>query len=132
MASRRVFAAPRMARMGNPVVHFEVGCRDKDRSAKFFSDCFGWEAGPYHDLAKSLTPGGDSIDGHVTALGHEPHNYVLFYIEVEDIAAALEKVTAEGGAAHIGPLEIPGDGRSFAWFKDPDGNMLGLITPKAD
>jgi len=118
--------------MGDPVVHFEIGCRDKERAAKFFEDCFGWSTSPYGDLGKLIdTAAGKGVGGHITALGHEPHNYVLVYIEVGDVAAALEKVAAAGGEALLGPLEIPGDGRVFAWFKDPDGNTLGLVTPGA-
>ena len=35
--------------MGRPVVHFEIGCRDKARTAEFFSKLFDWntqEMGP--------------------------------------------------------------------------------------
>ena len=35
--------------MGQPVVHFEIGCRDKTKTAAFFSQLFDWkmlDAGP--------------------------------------------------------------------------------------
>ena len=35
--------------MGRPVVHFEIGCRDKARTAGFFTKLFDWntqESGP--------------------------------------------------------------------------------------
>src|SRR5258708_7444102 len=28
--------------MGRPVVHFEIGCRDKETTKAFFSELFGW------------------------------------------------------------------------------------------
>ena len=28
--------------MGQPVVHFEIGCQDQGRTARFFTDLFGW------------------------------------------------------------------------------------------
>lgn len=28
--------------IGNPIVHFEIGCRDSSRAQKFFSELFGW------------------------------------------------------------------------------------------
>ena len=28
--------------MGQPVVHFEIGCRDREATEKFFTDLFGW------------------------------------------------------------------------------------------
>lgn len=117
--------------MGSPVVHFEIGCRDKDRSAKFYEAAFGWKTGPYGDAGKIVDTGSDAgVQGHITALGHEPHAYVLCYIEVEDVAAALDRVEAEGGARFIGPYEIESQRRQFAWFKDPDGNTMGLLGPQ--
>ena len=28
--------------MGQPVVHFEIGCRDRARTEQFFGELFGW------------------------------------------------------------------------------------------
>src|SRR5271165_1070716 len=28
--------------MGNPVVHFEIGCRNQEATASFYTDLFGW------------------------------------------------------------------------------------------
>ena len=117
--------------MGNPVVHFELGCRDKDGTAAFYETCFGWTTGDYGPSGKTIaTGGGGGIDGHITALGHEPHAYVMVYIDVPDVDAAIDAVTANGGAVQIGPLDIPGQDQRFAWFTDPAGNTLGLIGPK--
>ncbi len=116
--------------MPNPVVHFEIGCRDKEKSAAFYEQAFGWATAPYGPLSKGIATGEQTgVQGHITALGHEPHAYVLVYVQVDDVPAALESVVAAGGASHIGPLNIPGRDEAFAWFTDPDGNMLGLIGP---
>ena len=37
--------------------------------------------------------------GHITSLGHEPHNYVTVYVEVDDVQAYLDKAVALGGKA---------------------------------
>ena len=29
--------------MPNPVVHFEIGCRDRAKTAQFFTQLFGWQ-----------------------------------------------------------------------------------------
>ncbi len=29
--------------MGQPVVHFEIGCRDKQKTQAFFVELFGWQ-----------------------------------------------------------------------------------------
>ena len=68
------------------------------------------------------------IQGHFTALGHEPHHYTIFYVEVEDIGEHLAKAQDLGGKVVVPKVDIPNYG-SFAWFADPEGNIIGLWTP---
>jgi predicted enzyme related to lactoylglutathione lyase len=68
------------------------------------------------------------IQGHITALGHEPHNYVTSYVEVEDLQAYLSKANTLGGKTVVPPVEIPTG--TLAWLSDPDGNIVGLWKPK--
>ncbi len=114
------------AAMGNPVVHFEIGFKDKKKTGQFYADVFGWklaEAGPATNI--DTASGGKGIPGHMTELGHEPHQYTLFYIEVPDIKVTLEQVVALGGKKLVGPIPIPTG--TFAWVKDPEGNTVGLL-----
>ena len=118
--------------MGKPVVHFEIGGRDREKASAFYSDLFGWsttDSGPYSKDVHTAAERG--IMGHLTALGHEPHNYVMIYVEVEDIPLYLQKVEELGGQVIIPHTEVPGQG-SFAWFNDIDGNMLGLWQSAAE
>ena len=113
--------------MGQPVVHFEIGCRDQGRTEKFFADLFGWNiarSGP----ASMIDTAGGGINGHITALGHEPHHYVTVYVQVDDLPAYLKKAESLGGKTLVPPVEIPAG--SFAWFADPDGNTIGLWKPR--
>jgi predicted enzyme related to lactoylglutathione lyase len=76
--------------MGQPVVHFQIGCRDRGKTAAFFSQLFGWntqEAGPATMIDTGAKAG---IHGHITALGHEPHHYVTVYVQVDDVQAYLD------------------------------------------
>ena len=107
--------------MGQPVVHFEIGCRDRAKTDHFFSELFGWRIGPA-DLDTGSQAG---IQGHVTSLGHEPQHYTMFYVEVDDIQASLDKATALGGKTVVPPVKIPTG--TFAWFSDLDGNIIGLV-----
>ncbi len=34
------------AYVGNPVVHFDIGCRDKEQSRRFYEKMFGWKSEP--------------------------------------------------------------------------------------
>ena len=115
--------------MPNAVVHFEIGCRDRDKTNEFYTSLFDWSTNDYGPLSKSIATGSeDGIQGFFTALGHEPHNYVLVYVEVEEIAPYLEKVVELGGKVLIPENEVPGLG-SFAWISDIDDNTIGLWRP---
>ena len=115
--------------MGRPVVHFEIGCRDRGRTGDFYAKLFGWQitaAGPASNIQ---TGNPRDISGHITSLGHEPEHYTMFYVDVEDVQAALDKAAELGGKTIIGPIAIPTG--TFAWFGDPDGNTIGLLkAPK--
>lgn len=114
--------------MGQPVVHFEIGGRDSAKTAAFFSGLFGWKMqsmGP----ATMINTGADSgIHGDISALGHEPHHYTIFYVQVDDVQGYLDKAGPLGGKTLVPPVEIPTG--TFAWFADPDGNTIGLWKPK--
>jgi len=117
--------------MGRPVVMFELGCGDKERTRAFYTQLFDWTSEPYGPLANRFDTGSaQGIQGFATSLGHEPHQYVLFYVEVDDIPAHLAKAEALGGKTFIPRAPVPGGGH-FAWLRDPDGNLVGLFEPAA-
>jgi uncharacterized protein len=114
--------------MSNPVVHFEIGCRDTAVSAKFYSSLFGWTSAQMGPALMISTGVQEGIQGHFTALGHEPHHYTIFYVQVDDVGAALAKAESLGGKTMVPKVDIPGYG-AFAWFSDPDANVVGLWKP---
>jgi len=112
--------------MTNPICHFEIGCRDREKTQQFFGQLFEWkitDAGP-----ASFIETGDSVGGHITALGHEPHNYTIFYVKVSDVKAYLDKALTLGGKMLVPPITLPTG--TFAWFADPEGNTIGLWKDK--
>ena len=114
--------------MPNPVVHFEIGCRDTSAAAGFYTSVFGWSTAQMGPALMINTGAEQGIQGHFTALGHEPHRFVTVYVQVDDINAYLAKVESAGGKTVVPKVDIPGYG-SFAWLNDPDGNLIGLWTP---
>lgn len=114
--------------MSNPVVYFEIGCRNSSRTAEFFSQLFAWEGRPEGASVTINTGTQEGIQGHINSLGHEPHNYVTIYVQVEDLQATLDKAESLGGKTIVPPVELPGQGY-FAWMADPEGNTLGLWRP---
>jgi predicted enzyme related to lactoylglutathione lyase len=114
--------------MGKPVVHFEIGCRDKGKTEAFYSKLFDWQMTAMGPASMIDTGAGAGIAGHMTELGHEPFHYTIFYVQVDDVQASLNKATELGGKTLVPPVDIPTG--SFAWFADPEGNTVGLWKPK--
>lgn len=111
--------------MLHPVVHFEIGCRDTQKTEDFYSRMFDWkieQAGPAATIDT-----GEGISGHITSLGHEPNFYTIFYVQVEDVHAYLDKAKSLGGKVLVPPIDIPTG--TFAWMQDPEGNTVGLWKP---
>jgi uncharacterized protein len=111
--------------MPNPVVHFEIGCRDSAQSSQFYSSLFGWTTTPMGPALMIDTGEKSGIPGHFTALNHEPHHYTIFYVAVDDINAFTAKCESLGGKILVPKVDIPGYG-AFAWIQDPDSNVIGL------
>jgi predicted enzyme related to lactoylglutathione lyase len=109
--------------MPNHICHFEIGCRDRAKASEFYSKMFEWTI--QDDAAGTAIRTGGDVGGHINALGHEPHNYTIFYVMVDDVAAALAKAASLGGKKLVGPMPLP-NGTSFGWFSDPEGNMVGV------
>jgi predicted enzyme related to lactoylglutathione lyase len=115
-----------MLTMPHPVVHFEIGCKDKEKTSDFYRRVFNWTIDP-GPMGAIDTGSPSGIAGHVAALGHEPHQFTHFYIETDDVAESLQRVEAEGGKTIVPPVQIPTG--TFAWFADVEGNIVGLWKP---
>jgi len=104
----------------NHVVHFELGGTNLAQSSAFYASLFGWKIadGPVQMIE------GAGITGHLNALGHEPLNYTVVYVSVDDIDAYIAKAQGLGARKLVGPISIP-QGK-FAWISDPTGTTIGL------
>jgi len=65
---------PQGVTMPHPVVHFEIGCRDAAKTQAYYENLFGWKIRSAGASAMIAADGPGGIDGHITALGHEPQN----------------------------------------------------------
>jgi uncharacterized protein len=113
---------------GRPVVHFEIGCRDVQKTQEFYGKLFDWKISPMGPSAATIAPEVPGIGGHITALGHEPQHYTIFYVDVEDVAESLKKAESLGAKTLVPPVNIPTG--TFAWMQDPEGNTVGLWKSK--
>ena len=111
-------------------VHFEIGCSDIAATSAFYQNVFDWNIEPIGRSAAINATDPEYLPGHLNQLDpKDPQQYITVYIETDDIEADLAAVEANGGQRKVGPIPLP-DGRSFAWFIDVAGNIVGLITPK--
>jgi predicted enzyme related to lactoylglutathione lyase len=124
------------------VVHFEMPYGDRDRMKTFYESAFGWqtqsfgpEMGNYvvattTELGpdgRPVTPGainGGFYERPADEMGHHPS----VVIAVDDVHAAMQKVTAAGGTIHGEPMEIPGVGQ-YVSFQDTEGNRVSILQP---
>lgn len=118
-----------MKNQGCPVVRFDIGCQHSTATQAFYQQVFGWEMKPAPHTVAVDTKHEKGISGSITSLGHEPHQYVMIYVEVPSVTEAISSIEANGGKNHIGPLPT-GTGQFFAWVNDPEGNMLGIVSDK--
>ncbi len=141
-----------MAKM-SPVVHFEMGYKDKGRMVKFYETAFGWktqqmgpEMGEYV-VAHTTETDKDgmvqtkgAINGGFYAKSDAPSSHVpSVVIAVDDIQAAIEEVKKAGGKILGGmdpqgkhtmkPQMIPGVGLWIS-IQDTEGNRVSMLQPK--
>jgi uncharacterized protein len=120
------------------VVHFEIPAEDLDRAKNFYGSVFGWELqtmpmneGEYTsvkttdvDEQTQLPTEPGAINGGMF-LRDERLTTPVITIDVDGIDDALKQIEAEGGSTVTPRTAIPGMG-AFAYFKDPEGNVMGL------
>ncbi len=110
--------------MPNPVVHFEILGPDGDQLQRFYGEMFGWTINADNPMSYGLVDtGGSGING---GIGKAEVPLATIYIEVDDPALYLEKVVAAGAEMVQDVTEIPGM-VTFAQFRDPAGNIVGLV-----
>lgn len=104
--------------MSNPIVYFEIAGPDGASLRSFFKNVFGWEIDGSSSIASRSTGG---LRGGIR---EDPSDKVL-YMGVDDIDAVLTRVEANGGSIVLPRTVVP-EVVTFALFKDPAGNLLGV------
>jgi uncharacterized protein len=113
--------------MPNRVVHFEVLGKDADAAQAFYAKIFDWPMEKVMDTYAIVRPDGENgIAGGVGATMQGAPGHSTFYVEVDDLQATLDAIEAAGGSTVQPPMDVP-NGPSIALFKDPDGNLVGLV-----
>ena len=119
------------------VVHFEIPADDLARATEFYRSIFGWDlqdmSGQGMDYTIATTVPVDeqqlptergAINGGMMKRSADTPSPVVT-IEVASIDDAMKRIEDGGGALVQPRQEIPGMG-AFAYFKDSEGNTMGL------
>ena len=120
------------------VVHFEIPADDVDRAKEFYGSVFGWQlqtmsmgdsdytiamTTPTDEQTQQPTEAGGINGGMMQRTPHTPAPVIT--IDVEEIDQSLKEIESRGGSTVTPRTAIPGMG-AFAYFKDPEGNVMGL------
>ncbi len=127
--------------MTGPVVHFEIPADDLGRAREFYRAAFEWDLIPMPEVdytIVSTTPADETgrpkdpgaINGGMfTRDAARPSPIVT--VGVDDVDEALATVERLGGAVVLPKTEVMGMGFA-AYFRDTEGNVLGLWQAAAD
>jgi predicted enzyme related to lactoylglutathione lyase len=121
--------------MSGKVVHFEIPFDDGERAQKFYSEVFGWQVMPMPEMDYTIVMTGPSdpetgptepgfINGGMLKRNAEVTGPNLV-IDVPGIDEALKSAEAAGGTI-VSERAPVGDMGFSAYFKDTEGNLIGL------
>jgi len=114
--------------MGNPVAQWQVITREPEKHSAFYASVFGWTIRSDNPLGyRSVEPNGAGIPGGFWPAPPETPAFVQLFIEVNDMAATVEKVTKNGGSVLIPPQTLPA-GEQMAILRDPMGMSFGVMV----
>lgn len=109
----------------------ELATTDYAAAMSFYSELFGWEKGPGHDMGQMgiyqlIVHGGAQVGGiyNLQAPSTPPH--WLSYVRVPDCNKATNAAKAAGGRVLNGPMEVPG-GHWITMMMDPQGGAFAVI-----
>jgi catechol 2,3-dioxygenase-like lactoylglutathione lyase family enzyme len=110
-----------------------VAVKDLAASKDFYQNKLGLELTDDHDFGATFKSGNTQLFVYPTPKAGTAQSTCAHW-RVKDLKKITDDLTAKGiefehydydGAQYDGPIHILG-GMKAAWFKDPDGNVLGL------
>jgi predicted enzyme related to lactoylglutathione lyase len=112
--------------MGAPVTWFEISSANSKDLREFYATAFDWRLNPVEGFPYALVDTG--VEGAIPGgIGEaQGPNQVIFYVEVDDPQAYLDRIEELGGKTVVPVTELPGL-VTFAHFADPEGNVVGLV-----
>ena len=107
------------------ICYLEIPATDIAVSANFYKQVFAWNIRTRGDGATAFDDGVGEVSGSwVLNRKPSPEPGLLIYIMVDNVAATIDAVVANGGVI-VQPVGADAP-EITARFKDPAGNVLGL------
>ena len=99
----------------------------------FYSGQFGWETLENMDMGpmgqyRIFGSNGVPIGGMMDKPAELPVSAWAYYVNVDGIDAAIDRINANGGKVAMGPHEVPGGSWIVQAF-DPQGAFFALVSP---
>jgi predicted enzyme related to lactoylglutathione lyase len=117
-------------RAGRPVVRWQILSKNPEAHASFYCKLFDWTVDASNALGyRELCTGSErGIDGGVWPAPPEAHSFVQLFVDVDDVAGAVERATALGAQVIVAPQVLP-DGDEMAILLDPQGLSFAVVKP---
>lgn len=127
----------------NPVVHFEMPAKDRERVKKFYTEAFGWQMTQLgEEMGNYILAGTTPVDpqtqmaqnpgaingGFWVPDDKTPHQPPHVVISVDNLTESIELVKKAGGEILGEPMDIPGIGL-YVSIRDSEGNIVGMLQP---
>ena len=114
--------------VANPIYHWEITGTDAGALQRFYGDLFGWTIDADNPWQYGIVDTGEesAVSGGIGP-SMDGGSRVSIYLKVDDLQAYLDKAVALGGEVVMPPMEVAGV--HLAMFKDPAGNVTGLMLP---
>lgn len=114
---------------------------DIGKARAFYRDTLGLEVADKPEGLELEVGGGNKVFVY-SKPDHRPATFTILNFPVADVASAVDRLTASG--VRFESYDLPGirtdargiarddNGPAIAWFKDPAGNILSVLQPRAD
>lgn len=114
---------------------------DIAKARAFYHDTLGLEVADRPEGLELEVGGGNKVFIYPKP-DHKPATFTVLNFPVDDVDSAVHRLTATG--VRFETYDVPGlrtdargiarddNGPAIAWFKDPAGNILSVLQPRAD
>ena len=94
--------------MANPVIHFEVAGPDALGLQAFYASLFDWKINADNPMGYGMVEAAQN--GIAGGVGPSPdgNSHITWYVEVDNLQAALDQAEKLGGKTVMPPMDVPG------------------------